>query len=77
MELEFSLASFEKSLNIKFHENPSTEGQDVSCGQRHTYICTYTHTHIHSIHPLSVSQRQLDVEQVIKTHTQFLRHKIQ
>ena len=50
MEPEFSLASFEKSLNIKFHENPSTEGQDVFMWTE-THIHMYIHTHTHTFHP--------------------------
>jgi len=33
MQLEFSGQIFEKSSNIKFHENPSSGSKDVPCGQ--------------------------------------------
>jgi hypothetical protein len=33
MTPEFLEMFFEKSSNIKFHENPSNESRDVSCGQ--------------------------------------------
>jgi hypothetical protein len=34
LELEFSRQIFEKYLNIKFHENPSSRGRIVACGRR-------------------------------------------
>jgi hypothetical protein len=33
MELEFNRQNFEKTLNIKFHENPSIGSPAVPCGQ--------------------------------------------
>jgi hypothetical protein len=33
MNLELSRPIFERHLNIKFHENPSSEGRVVPCGQ--------------------------------------------
>jgi hypothetical protein len=33
MNSEFSRKIFEKSLNIKFHENPSRASRDIPCGQ--------------------------------------------
>jgi hypothetical protein len=33
MALEFSQNILEKSSNIKFHENPSSESRVVPCGQ--------------------------------------------
>jgi hypothetical protein len=36
MKLEFSQQIFEKSLNIKFHQNPSSGNPVVPCGQRRT-----------------------------------------
>jgi hypothetical protein len=33
MKLEFSRQIFEKYLNVKFHENTSTENRVVPCGQ--------------------------------------------
>jgi hypothetical protein len=33
MKLEFSRQIFEKSSNIKFHEDPSSGSRDVPCGQ--------------------------------------------
>jgi hypothetical protein len=33
MKLEFYGQIFEKSSNIKFHENPNSGSQDVPCGQ--------------------------------------------
>jgi hypothetical protein len=33
MNLEFSRQVFEKSSNIKFHENPSSESRAVPCGR--------------------------------------------
>ena len=33
MKIEFSRQNLEKSSDIKFHENPSSGSQAVSCGQ--------------------------------------------
>jgi hypothetical protein len=33
MKLEFSIHIFEKSSNVKFHENPSSGSQVVPCGR--------------------------------------------
>jgi hypothetical protein len=33
MKLEFSQQIFEKKLNIKFHQNPSSGSRVVSCGR--------------------------------------------
>jgi hypothetical protein len=33
MKFEFSRLIFEKSSNVKFHENPSIESRAFSCGQ--------------------------------------------
>jgi len=33
MKLEFSRTIFEKSSNIKFHENPSSASRVIPCGQ--------------------------------------------
>jgi len=33
IKLEFSRKIFPKSSNIKFHENPSSEGRAVPCGR--------------------------------------------
>jgi hypothetical protein len=35
MKLEFSRQIFEKSLNIKFRKNPSSESRVVPCGRKH------------------------------------------
>ena len=32
MKLEFSQQTFEKFSNLKFHENPFSEGRVVTCG---------------------------------------------
>jgi len=33
MKIPFSRQTYEKSSNIKFHENPSSGCRDVPCGQ--------------------------------------------
>jgi len=38
MKLEFSRQIFEKSSNIKFHENPSSGSQIVSCGRTNRHL---------------------------------------
>jgi hypothetical protein len=39
MKLEFSRKIFEKRLNIKFHENPSSGSRVVSCGRIDGQTC--------------------------------------
>jgi len=42
MKLEFSRQIFEKYLNIKFHENPSSCCRVIPCGRTEGWICNFT-----------------------------------
>jgi len=46
MELEFSRQIFEKHLNIKFHENPSSCSRAATCGRTEGW--TYWHDEANS-----------------------------
>jgi hypothetical protein len=61
MKLEFSRQIFEKHSNVKFHENPSSGGRVVACGQ--TYGETDTKKLIvafRSLRPRLKLERQMD-----------------